>query len=447
MTGPHPDRLALLGYLEGDEFAREEITAELARCSACRAAFSQLQHLVTLLSDGSIFTHIAEYDSIIGKRERFAAQERVRAHAEREAAEAVAADEFFASLEQCPVETWQSELAAHPRARNGGIVRRILKASEVELDRYPKIALAMLQVGEVVAHGLEGGEATRRLLGDVWKQRSNAQRQLAEYEDAVDAAALAESFYASLNSGGFDVGQAQYTRAVAFFKMTRYREALDVLAESRATLQEFGPTLPLAKTLMLEAAIRYEQGDSATAATIWRDVMPVLQRFDEPLELARVRANLAACCLRLGTPDDALVQARIAASDLRALGNDVEEARALWTAATARLLLGEDTAVDELYDAAAAFESRGMVGDAGFVKLDIVAALLEQQAWHEAEILARELVPLFTNAGVTLASVTALDYLRQAVERRQATAAIVQYVRDFIERDDPTRPFLPPHVS
>jgi hypothetical protein len=71
--------------------------------------------------------------------------------------------------------------------------------------------------------------------------------------------------------------------------------------------------------------------------------------------------------------------------------------------------------------------------------------LLRQQEWAEAEIIARESVTLFTAAGVTIASVSALDYLRQAVAKREATAAFVHDVRDYVTADNPARPFEPHH--
>lgn len=52
--------------------------------------------------------------------------------------------------------------------------------------------------------------------------------------------------------------------------------------------------------------------------------------------------------------------------------------------------------------------------------------------WERAEALARELVTLFAAAGITIASAEALDYLRTAIERREATIATVQYVRERV---------------
>lgn len=51
---------------------------------------------------------------------------------------------------------------------------------------------------------------------------------------------------------------------------------------------------------------------------------------------------------------------------------------------------------------------------------------------------------MFTDAGVTLASVNALHYLRTAVENREASAEMVRYVKNYVTADNPRQPFEPP---
>src|SRR6185369_13762605 len=149
-------------------------------------------------------------------------------------------------------------------------------------------------------------------------------------------------------------------------------------------LRPFGDSMPFAKTLMLDAAIRFDQGDTVRAERTWRAVAPMLERFDEQHELALVEENLAECTFRLGRPFDALTRAQAAADGFRALGSDADRIRCEWTIAAIRLTLGHDDALDALYAAAHAFEEHAMLADAGFVKLDITEELLKQQDWRKA---------------------------------------------------------------
>jgi hypothetical protein len=86
-------------------------------------------------------------------------------------------------------------------------------------------------------------------------------------------------------------------------------------------------------------------------------------------------------------------------------------------------------------------------GEEGFVKLDLTAELLAREEWTEAEHLARELVTLFTKAGVAIASVNALHFLRTAVENRAASRETVLYVRAYVAADRAGAPFEPPLVA
>lgn len=106
-----------------------------------------------------------------------------------------------------------------------------------------------------------------------------------------------------------------------------------------------------------------------------------------------------------------------------------------------------DEGVALLEKTAASFAAMGMLGDAGFVKLDIVDELLSRGDWGRAESTARELATLCTAAGVTTASVLAIDFLRQAVESGQATTNTIEYVRAYVAVDDASQPFILPQES
>jgi tetratricopeptide (TPR) repeat protein len=324
------------------------------------------------------------------------------------------------------------------------MVLRLLMEVEIEVKRRPQHAMLLINVAEFVTGSLDI-PAIHVCAGDCWKQRANALRHLGKYPESLEAADLAAAFYRLLPLGDFEIAQALYTRAVTLFKMTHYDEALAVLDSAQELLREFGDTMPLAKTMMLDAAIRFEQGDVAWAERTWLEVVPMLKRFDDRVELARVRANLAECSLKRGRPASALAQAQAAATGFAELQMDAERIRSEWRVAAVLRALGEhDRALELLYSAAAAFRALGMTSDAGFVNLDITEELLRRNEWSEAANIARELAGLFAASGVTLASVTALAYLRTAVEGERATPALVRYVRDYVAADDPARTFSAP---
>jgi len=439
----HPGRMTLLLYVEGAaSIDRAPIAAHVLACRACREAMEELQQVLRLVQQADVRGYVDAPDDDRALLRAALLQEVDAAVGDRTAAEGV-----LDALREQPLALWDWFLEEHPDHRTLGLALRVLREAETELDRRPERALELTEIAERIAGQLSDVEC-RSTLGDAWKHRSNALRHLGRYDDALDAAHLAEAFYRSLQSGDFDAAQAQYTRAVTLFKMTRYAEAMEELHVAIANLKPFGDTVPLAKAIMLEAAIRIEEGDVRGAQALWRAVFPLLQRFNEVVEQARVLANLTECSLRLGDYDAALYDAQRAVHRYRVLGMEVEAIRSEWTIAIIHLARGDaDLGVRELTAVAAAFTARGMALDAAFVKLDLCEELLRREEWEAAEEAARELTVLFSAARVTVARTHAADFLRRAVENRRATAEMVQYVRAYVLADDPAQPFSPPIAS
>jgi tetratricopeptide (TPR) repeat protein len=435
--------MTILLYVEKDASSdRVQMAQHLASCDECEGVAEEFHRMFAQLQHRDLMGYYGVPD---GDREALRAA--LLREADHVTEESWSANAFVADLLARPLGTWEACFERHPERRTSWVARRLFEEVEVELNRRPEYALDLIGVAERLAPFLSDVEC-RSVLGDVWKHRSNALRHLGRYEEALDAAALAESFHGSLVTGEFDLAQAQYARAGILFKMTRYADALEVLAAATVTLRNYGASVPLAKTIMLDAAIRIEEGDVAAAQERWREVLPILEHFGDEVEQARVLANLAECNLRLGGYDQAMEDAQRAVARYRKLHMEMESIRSEWTIGMVHLARGEsDDGLSVLENAAAAFESLSMSGDAGFVKLDICEELLRREEWNEAEVTARGLAALFIAAHVTTASAKALDFLRRSVEKRQATAETVQYVREYVTADDPARRFDPPSVA
>lgn len=445
----HPSRLTILDFIEGcvDDQTSETVQSHIQTCKPCFDSYEELLDTVRLLSDPLLWEPIdaAEDGEFADHRRSLLATED---DAEQEAR---AADALLAQLAQKPMQEWEAIIGTNPQTCTSALVRRLVDTAEPEMHRQPEHALMLLRIAESVANGLLDAPETFRARGLVWKQRANALRIQTRYEDAIDAAIVAKGCYDNLREPDtpFEMGQVHFTMAAILFEMTRYTPAFREVTTARELLGPYGMSVPLAKVMMLEALIRAEQGDVANARGILRELLPIEEQLGQPLELGRVRANLAECSLRIGDLDAAMEEARAAIAMFRALGNVAEETRGEWTVANIRLARGEKDAIDRLHEIAAVYRNLGMPGEAGFVDLDVTAELLEREEWTAAEILARELVTLFSAAGVTLASVNALHYLRRAVENREATPETVRYVRSYIAADkvadrEAIRPFHPP---
>jgi tetratricopeptide (TPR) repeat protein len=436
----HIDRTTLVAYVDGDQtLDREAIIRHVFACQRCRERMDDIQQLLFLVRDRDVLTFIAEDND----RDAAALREDLVATEAMERREAAEAELIFRDLSGRPIDTWDILAAADVSYRSTALARRIISAAESELDRRPQRAL---QLSEFAERWLRGDTSlSRLLLGEAWKQRGNALRQLMRYKEALTAAEIAETFYSSVTNTEFDIGQTRITVAVTYTKMNRYADALRALDRADDLLVPFGETVAASKSALLRAGIHFQRGDIDAAEQGWRAIQPVLERLGDKVELARVKANLAECYRVRGAFDLALSNATDAIQDYDALSMDAERIRAQWTIANVRIGRGDyDAGLAELEAAATAFAAVGMLGDEAFVKMDIVEELLRRKESARAHALAYELVDLFTRAGVTVASVEALNALRDAVEHEDATASFVRYVRDYVAVDDPNRPFTPP---
>lgn len=356
------------------------------------------------------------------------------------------ADDFFADLVTRPVDQWTWMLSRYPEQRSTGLARRLFTEVDVEMNRRPKYALQLLAVIEDVIAHTEGIDAAV-LSGDLCKQRANAYRHLSMYEESLNQAELAEQFYSTLLVDQYDVAQARLTAALTLFKMTEYQRALLKLATAIPLLRTHGVTVPYIRALILQASIIVEQGDIPTGINIYGQVLVLLERAPDPVEEARILANLGECNLRLGHYQQAADDAQRAIDRYRSRRMEAEAVRSAWTLHLARLRLGAHDALHQLEETAAEFAGLGMLSDAAFVRLDITEEYLRGEQWDEAEPLARTLAEQFTKAGVTLGQVEALDQLRRAVERREATPEYVSALRAYLTLEEPATAFSPPRAN
>jgi tetratricopeptide (TPR) repeat protein len=450
---PSPETLAL--FAEDDPSVdRAAIAAHIEECESCALYVEAASEMLSELSRGEVLQFLRDLPAArerVKESQRYLDFKRV---AERRRAEVAAAEQFFPLLVKHPVQEWLTILRGSSEHRTIPMADRILEEAELLLNEQPAEALRLIDFADELLNDVDAGHpmmlTTAR--GDVWRQRSNAYRHLFRLHDAVNAAILAEHTYRQLDAPEFPVAVARNTRAVALFKMTRLNDALDLNIAASNTLRTFGPSLPFAKSLMFEAGIRLEQSFTAKAQQLWRQALRILESLSDPKqkaarEIARCLANLAECSYRLGDYVNAAESAAKAMARYRGLRMETEAIRSGWTLALCQLHRGDPSAVDGLDLAAQQFEDRQMFGDAGFVRLDIAEELLRREEWDRAEPLARQLVELFSRAGVTIASVQALDYLRQSVIHRLATTDVVQYVRNYVTADDPSTPFAPPGVN
>jgi tetratricopeptide (TPR) repeat protein len=166
--------------------------------------------------------------------------------------------------------------------------------------------------------------------------------------------------------------------------------------------------------------------------------------LDDADGVARVTESLAVTCLRRGNLGDARRYAVEALDRFAALGSRAEEIRMRWVLGSLRMHEGDaDGAIEYLRNAVSEFETLQMHADAALVRLEITEELLRRGQWEEAEILAREAAATFARNDARLHFAAALAYVRECVIRHEATPALVERLRGYIDAGDASTPFAP----
>jgi tetratricopeptide (TPR) repeat protein len=435
----HYDHADLLAYVDGSADAADAaaVAVHVAACDRCAARLRDLRAFEELLSDAA--TWLGRDDSIADTP----AFDRFARLAEQFAADTIVAEHAFADLQRRPLETWSDYLAAHPETCTEGLARRLIDEAVRDLDRNPGRTLSVLFHAERIVAALPGDMAAE-VRSECAKNRSNALRMLGRYEEALAAADAARAAVEECSVGAFAYAQATYTRGIVLFKMGRLADAVSDAREAAYRFAEFGDARRVIHARSLEAVALTEQGAIDEALQVHQMLLPHLERLGDRDAAARVTANIAVAHLRNGDYGRAAAFARDARARYVVLRADAEVIRMDWLLGTLTVKQGDEAGLAQLEAAATAFEHRGMEADGAFVKLDLAEHHLERKHWALAERLAREVADTFARSGARVHVMTALAYLRTAVERREATPTLVRYVRTYLQADDPARQFRPP---
>ncbi len=431
----------LLAYIEENEEAVDVATVaiDVASCTTCADRLRELEAFGSLLA-GEVT--LKEVDVPTGQPPGIMD---VLREVDRLSREKRSAEHEFAALIAEPLKMWPAYFAAHPDAPTEGLLRRITDAAIEELDRKPAHSLELLDSADWIAERVQDRYGQLECRSEVWKNRANALRTLGRYQEALDATVTAERFAKEVPTGAFILAQIIYTRGTVLFKMARFADAIKAALDASDRFAEYGDSKRAIHARNLEAIALTEQGETAEGLRVHLLIARQLQQLDDPQMTAYVTQNIAVSYRLLGNYDAARVYAIEAQRRFRELGSESEAIRAEWSLGVIDLRVGETApGLTRLRGAADAFEALGMLADAGFVKLALIEELLRLEEWDEAAMMAGEAAETFGRSGAKLHLSTALSFLREAVQGRSATPALVRYVREYVTADEEGRSFEPP---
>jgi tetratricopeptide (TPR) repeat protein len=325
-------------------------------------------------------------------------------------------------------------------------VRELLDAGEILLDRSPLRADALYALAVAATTRLSATPVplAHSLRGLAEKGRANALRMTGRYRDALSALERSEREFQAARYCVRELGYARYCRGTVLFKMERWVDAERAVSAGRTLLEAEHDRAGVVNCDILHGCILLERGELDRAREVFVAQRKIVEARRDYRRLADLWMNLVVCDLRRRDMFGAGHWLGRAVRKFRELGLASEVTRARWCGASLALAQGQrDRALREFRAAATEFERLGMPADAGFVKLDLLAELVADKKWREAEPLAHSLADLFLKKGVAPSATTALDYLRQTVKARSADREIVKRIERHLRRSEvfPDEPF------
>lgn len=410
------------------------VDEDIADCPTCGGRMVEVDRFLSALSD-----------PVTWEEERSASNEhgvdasRLRTAAANHAESIANAEEQMRLLRAQPYDRWCALLLECPP--NDALPRMLVDEAVGLLDTAPSATLQVLASAEGATRSLPHSLAAE-YRAEIWKNRANALRMLGEYAPALRATRHAARYAPLFSTGRWMLGQITYTRATILFKMGAFRDAQRLADDAITLLSEFGDKLRIAHASTLKAAALTEEGRLDDAIAAYVGLRRILLGLGDPDGLARVTESLAVACLRRGDLIDARKYAVEAMDRFAELGSRSEEIRMRWVLGSLRMREGDaDGATEYMRNAITAFEALSMHGDAALVRLEITEELLRRGRWQEAELLASEAASTFARNDARLHVAAALAYLRECVIRREATPALVERLRGYIDADDAATPF------
>lgn len=440
----HYDENALYDYLDDPRSFREraELEAHIAACDDCRALLAELRSFDEALSSTAL------WDFADAVRRHRQPPDAIRSIADHLAIEDNDADQFLTPILSSPAAFRRANVAAMAEMRTAGVVRKLCTVSRELRERQPMHALALADAAVTIAEQLGAiypRVVIEELRGSAWLERANVLRYLGRHPEAIDALDIAEQAYEETPVAAYSIAIVHYVRAAVFVELERFDEARRLARHSARVFRQFGEHERLVHARMIEGCVAFHQNQYAAALALFRPLVQPAKDLGDATTLARLYLNIASCHLELGAYDEAHQHLTQALSLYEALGLETEKIRTRWSLGTLLVKTGRATeGIHRLHDARLEFERLGATTDAALVSLDIVETLLAIGRPREAVELCAGLVESFTSGGMTGNALTALAFLREAVDAGSATPLLVAHVRSYLQQRVEDRPFLPP---
>ena len=437
----HYDDESLFQYVEGTSPIASEIESHVSSCEDCAAEIGEHRDLIATLGEKEVWEphDPAPRQFVVN----------VVSFAERARREDEAAIELCDEVLTGPAQWWRQRLRKTQGVYTGGMVKQLLERVRPTLEKSPANALEVTSLAMEVANALDVSEYP---CDYVIKLRAQAQRDhayvlsfMGRYPEALEYAEKSKRLFVQVPLPEYDLARLALVEALILRCIDRAQEAILLARQAAETFRRFGDLTRHLNARITEAAMIFETGNIEGALELWL----ALEQEAAIDDLGRVRVahNIGAAYAELRQPEKAAEYMQRCIPVYEMLGMTTERARARWMLCHALVASGRTReAIPTLRRTWREFEELELIADAGLVALELAEALLTMNEADEVPAICRDLIALFTRAGMTSRAITALSFLREAVALGHASTSLVRHVHAFLRELPAEQPrlFAPP---
>jgi len=435
----HPDRQALERFARGEVFRHEARRIVEHLRSGCRSCQRDLDRLLP-----SIEGPLAEAPPAAPAERMDGAWprvdlERLKAQLSLVQRDREGAPARVEELLALPPRERQAALRSDSRYAKPAVCDRLVEASFQAGFDDPARAVALAELAIELADRVDPAAYGRALALDVkaraWAYLGNARRLGSDLRGAQEALDLAQSL--SNDGSGDPLEQARILdlKASLAADRGRFEEATDLLDMVIDIYGEIREPHRLGRALLGKGVVVGHQGDPATAASLIRRSLPLLDRESEPRLLLWASHNLAWFIDEAGRPEEAAAELESFAHLYDEFPDAAAHTRRLWLAGRIAAGLGRaEEAEAALREVQRRFAAEGDAYDAAVVTMDLAALLLELGRNREVAALAAETFPVLVAQEVHHHALAALVAFTHAVERDCASPKLARDIANFLIR-------------
>jgi tetratricopeptide (TPR) repeat protein len=350
-------------------------------------------------------------------------------------------------LLQHPPGDWRRLMRADAHYRSYGTLQYLLETARERWEEEPTFAHQITSTVIAFVDQVSGPSHIHEvsLRGLARKEYANTCEAAGDLREALGAAERAVAIYGEARALAFEETRARLVLCKVLRELGETDRAIVIARECAAVFEEYGDVSYANMARMFEAGVLFASKRFTEARELWGTVMANAEARGDRLTVARCLTNAAQCARELGDLKYAreFYRRSLAHFDNLKAPGDANCAR--WGLALTLAASGRPRhALSELFKVRAVFLSLGTNSRAASAALDIVRIKFDLS--EDIRDLARELVPLFTAAGLTQSAIEALAYLREQAHLGNLTPAKITGVRKYFEElgRRPALLFVPP---